>query len=96
MSATAYVDSLDYEARKRYFQKLQTESEMLPDPYSLVNEQWIDDVRRWPNLEFGDLYTYLIETKGPFTKESLKAYKSLEAFNYFSQWLCTYGIFISK
>ena len=31
----------------------------------------------------GDLYTYLIETKGPFTKESLKAYKSLEAFNYF-------------
>lgn len=81
MSAAAYLDSLDYEARKRYFHKLQTESEVLPDPYSVVNELWIDDVRMWPNLEFGDLYTYLIETKGPFTKESLKAYKSLEAFN---------------
>ena len=41
MSAAAHVDSLDYEAS---FQKLQTESEVLPDPYSLVNEQWIDDV----------------------------------------------------
>ena len=30
-SATC-VDFLDYEARKRYFQKLQTESEVLPDP----------------------------------------------------------------
>jgi len=68
MSAAAHVDSLDYEARKRYFQKLQTESEVLPDPYSLVNEQWIDDVRRWPSLEIGDVYTYSIETKGPFTK----------------------------
>ena len=53
MSAAAYLDSLDYEARKRYFHKLQTESEVLPDPYSLVNEQWIDDVRMWPNLELG-------------------------------------------
>ena len=65
MSAAVYVGSLDYEARKRYFQKLQTESEVLPDPYSLENEQWIDNVRRWPSLEFGDLYTYLIETKAP-------------------------------
>ena len=70
MSAAAYVDSIYYEAscRKHYFQKLQTESEVLPDPYSLVNEQWIDDVRRWPSLEFGDVYTYLIETKGPLTR----------------------------
>ena len=37
-----------------------------------------DDVRRWPNFEFGDLYAYC-----PFTKETLKAYKSLEVFNYF-------------
>jgi hypothetical protein len=34
MSAVAYVDTLDYEARKRYFEKLQNESEVLPDPYS--------------------------------------------------------------
>ena len=39
MSAAAYVGSLDFEARKRSF-----ESEVLPDPYSLANKQWIDDV----------------------------------------------------
>ena len=31
------------------------ESELLPDPYSLANEQWIDDVRRWPSVEFAIL-----------------------------------------
>ena len=28
------------------------------------------------------MYSYLIETTGPFTKEKLKVYKSLEAYNY--------------
>ena len=37
----------------------------------------------WPNLEIGDIYTYLIDTKGSFTKDKLKAYKSLQACNYF-------------
>jgi len=43
------------------------------------DDQWVDDVRKWPSVEFGDLYS---ETKGPYTKESLKAYKSLEAYKY--------------
>ena len=29
------------------------------------------------------LYTYLIDTRGQYTIESLKAYKSLEAYNFF-------------
>ena len=29
------------------------------------------------------IYIYLIDTKGKFTKESLKAYMPLEAYNYF-------------
>jgi len=57
--------------------------EKVPDPFSLAEDKWVDDVRRWPQVEFGDIYTYLIETKGEYTKESLKAYKSLEAFNFF-------------
>ena len=40
-------------------------------------------VKLWPNVEYGDIYMYLIDTKGAYTKDSLKACKSLEAFNYF-------------
>ena len=36
-----------------------------------------------PNLELGDLYTYLTDTKGSFTKYKLKAYRLLQAYNYF-------------
>ena len=32
---------------------------------------------------YGNLYSYLIETKGPYTKEKLNAFKSLDAYNYF-------------
>lgn len=36
-----------------------------------------------PPIEFGEIYTYLIDTPGQFTREQLKLYKSLEAFNYY-------------
>ena len=53
-------------------------------PHSLIPEdEWIDDVSQWPSLEFGDIYTYLIDTPGTFTRETLIAYKSLEAYNYY-------------
>ena len=78
-----YFYSLDYTARKRYLEKLKVDGETLPDPYGITEDLWLDDVTKWPSVEFGDLYTYLIDTKGPFTKEKLKAYKSLEAYSYF-------------
>ena len=30
----------------------------LPDPYSLAEVQLLDDLKQWPNIEFGDIYTY--------------------------------------
>ena len=75
--------SLDYNARRRYLEKLRVDGEILPDPYSIGPRNWLNDVERWPDVEFGDIYTYLIETEGAFTKEKLKAYKSLDAYNYF-------------
>ena len=53
------------------------------DPYQIGSEEWKDDVTLWPPVEFGQIYTYLVETPGPFTREMMRAYKSLEAFNYY-------------
>ena len=34
------------------------------DPYNISVELWIDDVSRWPPIEFPHVYTYLIDTPG--------------------------------
>lgn len=43
----------------------------------------MDDVSKWPDFQLGDLYTHLIDIRGQYTKESLKASKFLEAYNCF-------------
>ena len=78
-----YVSQLDYEAKKRYYSKLEIDGEKFPDPYSIKEDEWIDDPEKWPDLEYGDIYNYLIDTPGPYTKENLNAYKSLEAYDFF-------------
>ena len=81
--ASEYVSSLDYLAQKRYSEKYQIEGVTLPDPYELKDEIWSEDLSLWPDLQFSDIYTYLIETKGQYTREDLKAYKSLESYSYY-------------
>ena len=70
----------------RYQQKLAflfQSRENFTDPYQIPPEEWVDDPKKWPPVEFGQIYAYLIESPGLFTKEKLKAYKSLEAYNYY-------------
>jgi len=62
---------------------LTIDGDVLPDPFSIADDLWIDDITKWPDLMYGHLYSSLIETKGPYTKEKLKAHKSLDAYNYF-------------
>ena len=84
-----YYSKLTYEAKRRYKKKLTMENrEDLPDLFCIKQEKWVDDLKLWPNVEYGDIYNYLINTKGLYTKESLEAYKSLEVFNFFPQWTC--------
>ena len=47
----------------------------------MSDKNWKDDVSLWP--EFEQIYSYLIDTPGEYTKETLKANKGLEAFNYY-------------
>ena len=53
------------------------------DPFEIPQESWIDNIHLWPPVEYGQLFNYLIDTPGPFTREKLKAYRSLEAYNYY-------------
>ena len=58
MQTSAYLSSLPWEARKRYTDKLKISGVTLPDPYSIDQGLWTEDVTSWPTLEFGDLYSY--------------------------------------
>lgn len=80
---SSYLSSLNYTAKKRYLEKLKKGGFNLEDPFSIQDEKWSEDLSQWPELEFGDIYGYLIDTKGTYTKEKLRAYKSLDAYNYF-------------
>jgi hypothetical protein len=74
-----YVNILSQDAKQRYNSKLLYDSatKSLSDPYSLT-DKWNTN----PALTFGDIYLYLIDTPSIYTKESMKAYKSLEAYRY--------------
>lgn len=52
------------------------------DPF-IDGETWEDNVTKWPDVQFGEIYCYLVDTPGQFTRETLKAYRSLEAYNFF-------------
>jgi len=69
--------------KKLYKEKLSLEGERIPDPYALPDEGWTDDDTKWLTVLYGGVYNYLIESKGRYTQQSLRAFKSLEAFNYF-------------
>ena len=64
-----------------------TDVKVLPDPY-ILEKDWEDDVKLLPDLEWPDIYHYLINTPSEFTEGSLKAYKSLEAYNFLSADMC--------
>ena len=73
-----YFKSLESSDKIAYKKKLTL---TLPDPY-LLETGW-EDVKLLPDLDSPDIYHYLINTPSEFTKESLKAYKSLEAYKSF-------------
>ena len=84
---TEYFSTLPEVERQRYVTKVELitkkKFDEALDPYQIAD--WVDDISLWPPVEFGSLYAYLIETPGEFTKDTLKAFKSLEAYNYYSR-----------
>ena len=80
---SSYFNLLSYITQKRHLTKLNIDECTLQDPYTIEESLWSEDMSKWPDLQFVDIYTYLVDTEGCYTKEKLKAFKSLEAYNYF-------------
>ena len=82
-----YFNTLNDDSRTRYLQKLET-VKLKECPYRLPADVWKDNPALWPELEYPEVYDYLINTPGIYTKETMKTRKSLEAHNQFvSGWV---------
>lgn len=78
MELSECVRSLPENARQQYVEKLQVNGTQYPDPYTI--SAWINDPKQWPNVRFGDIYIYVVNTRGPYSVEAMKSYRSLKAY----------------
>ena len=54
------------------------------DPYGLDRSFYsVNDVKEWPKLAYTDVVDYLVYTTSTYTREQVRAHKSLEAYKYF-------------
>ena len=56
---------------------------LLHDPFQIYEKEWINGPSLWPPVHYGDISNYLVNTPGQYTVESLRAYKSLDGYNFF-------------
>lgn len=89
-----YFKKLSKTAKRRYEEKLNDiglGNVEENDPFlASTSSQWVDDITKWPEVEFGQIYVYLIDSPGPYTRENMKAYRSLDAYEqFFYGWVRT-------
>ena len=81
-----YFSELKEYVKKRYEEKLKV-VDCTKDPYCYLESkntvsgsvEWSE----WPDVMFADIYNYLVVTISLYTREQLKAYKSLDGYNFF-------------
>ena len=77
----------DCQAQKRYREKL--DMACLPvDPYvskNFVSVMSGSTQELWPEIEYPDILNYLIYTTSSYAREQLKAYKSMDGYNFLVQ-----------
>ena len=84
--APDYLETLDTAARKRYKEK--TDLIGGEDLYAMGSESFSAEPSAFPDVTYPDIVNYLINSPSPYTLETLKAYKGLEAYNQFvSGWV---------
>ena len=80
-----YFKALNPIAQRMYIAKLQLlDLAEEDDPYAQQNGgKFVDDVSKWPVVEYGNIFFYYIERPGVHTGCELMQWKSLEAYNFF-------------
>ena len=74
----AHTAHLNDEERQRYVEKV---SILASDPYLLFFCPLLS-APRLPQLAFHDIYIYLVHNPSPYSGDSLKAFKSTDAYQY--------------
>ena len=70
--SSSYLNELQKERKAKYMRKLTlTNGQLLPDPYGIV-ENWKSDAKLIPDVCWGDMYNYLINSPSEFTHDNLK------------------------
>ena len=88
-----YYRKLDMNGKKRYNEKL--DSLQLDDPYTFDPRPGMYSPADVPDIEYPDIYNFLINTPSPYTREELKAYKSLEGYKYLlAGWVGDMSIYV--
>ena len=81
----SYYSAPQEKANTRYREKLRILGK-IADPFANWQPGPSLDWQEWPDVGYGDVFNYLIESPSIYTGELLKAYKSLDAYN-FCKWL---------
>ena len=78
------IEPIGLEDSVRYGEKLTYDGKRLPDPYYQIKEdEWSGDLSSVPCITFPDIYVYCVLKTAFYTNEDVKAYRSLQAHNYF-------------
>ncbi len=77
-----YFSQLDDSAKLRYSEKLNSIGLQVDDPYTYTSRESFTGTDTVPNIEYPDIYNFFINSPSPYTKEELKAYKSLDGCKY--------------
>ena len=78
-SSNSLVESC---SKERYLEKLKIIG-MVECPYTIAAKFWENNPTQLPDLEYPEVYQYLIETLGVFTRKAMANRKSLDVCNLF-------------
>ncbi len=74
-----YIETLSGSASSRYQAKLALVG--LEDcPYRIIGDHWKDQPTKWPDVQYGNIYAYLIKSPGIYSMEAMENYKALTSF----------------